>query len=63
MTTQPLSLEQTQALSEILESQDWDQLEEFIVQVGYDESEEHDLAYEYTAVHYPHRYVTRGGTK
>lgn len=63
MTIQPLSLEQTQALSEILESQDWVLLEEFIVQVGYDESEWAGLTYEYTTVQYPHRFVRMGETQ
>jgi len=55
---QPLSLEQTEMLWEILERKDWGLLEEVIVVHGYDESEWKDQEYEIVEVHYPYRKIT-----
>ena len=52
-----LSLEHTQALSEILESKDWDQLEDLILTHGYDESQEPNTDYEWISVRYVHRRI------
>ena len=54
---QPLSLEQTEMLWEILERKDWGLLEEIIVVYGYDESEWKDQTYEMVEIHYPHRKI------
>jgi len=52
-----LSLEQTLRLSQILENKDLEELEELIVQYGFDESEEPDIDYEWKQIHYPHRKI------
>jgi len=52
-----LSLEHTQVLSEILESKDWDQLEDLILTHGYDESQEPNTDYEWISVRYTHRRI------
>lgn len=53
-----LSLEQTQELLAILDSDDiTSELEEFIVLYGYDESQEDDLTYEVETITYEHRKV------
>lgn len=52
-----LSLEQTQALLQILESSDVElELEDFIAQHGYDEGNDDDLVYSEVEVKYIHRY-------
>ena len=51
-----LSLEQTQALLEIAESDDIrEELEDFLARFGYDESEEPDLEYRTTTITYEYR--------
>lgn len=53
-----LSLEQTQELIAILDSDDIaSELEEFIALYGYDESQEDDLTYEVETITYEHRKV------
>ena len=53
-----LSLEQTQELIAILDSDDMaTDLEEFIALYGYDESQEDDLTYEVETITYKHRKV------
>jgi len=52
-----LSLEQTLRLSQILENKDLEELEELILQYGFDESEEPDIDYEWKQIHYPHRKI------
>jgi hypothetical protein len=52
-----LSLEQTLRLSQILENQDLEELEELIVQYGFDESLEPDTNYEWISINYPHRKI------
>lgn len=53
-----LSLEQTQELIAILDSDDMaTDLEEFIALYGYDESQEDDLTYEVETITYEHRKV------
>jgi len=51
-----LSLEQTHALLDIVESGDMAQLEEFIAERGYDEGSDSDLEYRTITVSYQHRY-------
>ena len=62
MRVQPLSIEQTQLLSEILEIENdsdlREQLEEFILDYGYDES---GVANETETVTYEHRSIRQGG--
>lgn len=54
-----LSLEQTQELLRIAESDDPQaELEEFIAEYGYDEGDEADLTYAEVEVCYTHRYNT-----
>lgn len=56
MKIQLLSLEQTQHLGSLLDEPDLAQaLEEFIVEYGYDESDDDDLRYETIEVSYTHR--------
>jgi hypothetical protein len=52
-----LSLDQTQALLEIVESGDMTKLEEFIAVHGYDEGTDNDLEYRTIRVSYWHRYA------
>jgi hypothetical protein len=53
-----LSLEQTQELLAILDSDDiTSDLEEFIVLYGYDESDEDDLTYAVETITYQHRKI------
>jgi hypothetical protein len=52
-----LSLDQTHALLEIIESGDIDKLAEFVAVHGYDESADTDLEYRTIQVSYQHRYV------
>jgi len=56
-----LSLEQTQALLDIVESGDMSNLEEFIAERGYDESSDLDLEYRTITVSYQHRFA--GGAR
>lgn len=51
-----LSLGQTQELASILEARDWDLLEEFIIDKGYDESNESDMEYGTVTIQYEHRF-------
>jgi hypothetical protein len=53
-----LSLEQTHALLEIVESGDIDKLAEFVAVHGYDEGTDFD--YQTITVSYPHRFIKRG---
>lgn len=59
MTIQPLSLEQTSALIEIVEEDDLesvrDLLEQFIIDYGYDESTEDYFTYDHQIISYVHR--------
>jgi len=52
-----LSLEQTRALLDIVESGDMSRLEEFVAERGYDEGSESDLYYRTITVSYQHRFV------
>ena len=58
MTMLDLSLEQTHALLNIVESGDLDKLEEFVAVHGYDEGT--DFEYQTIAVSYPHRFIKKG---
>lgn len=64
MRAQPLSIEQTQLLCDILEIESdsdlREQLEEFILDYGYDESDHDDIAYEVETVTYEHRSCHQG---
>lgn len=64
MRVQPLSIEQTQLLSEILEIENdsdlREELEQFILDYGYDESDHDDIAYEVETVTYEHRSCHQG---
>ena len=53
-----LSLEQTHALLQIVESGDLSMLEEFVVVHGYDEGTDYD--YQTITVSYPHRFIKIG---
>ena len=61
MTIQPLSLEQTQALIEIVEHDDpeyrHELLEQFILDYGYDESTEDTFTYDHEIISYVHRSI------
>ena len=54
---EPLSLAQTQQLSDILEARDWAALEDLLAFHGYDEGMEPDLNYQVMPVSYSHRFV------
>ena len=53
-----LSLEQTHALLDIIESNDIDRLADFVAAHGYDEGTDFD--YQTITVSYPHRFIKRG---
>lgn len=61
MTIQPLSLEQTEALIEIVEEDDLENvrhlLEQFILDYGYDESTEDTFTYDHEIISYVHRSI------
>ena len=52
-----LSLEQTLALLDIVESGDMSLLEEFVAERGYDEGSDSDLEYRTIRVSYDHRFT------
>ena len=54
---QPLSLQQTEMLWEILERKDWRLFEEILAVYGYDESEWVEDTYQIVEVYYPHRRI------
>ena len=50
-----LSLAQTEALNQIVESGKISELEELVAQYGYDEGEESDFVYQTIEINYKHR--------